>query len=211
MIGSTLSYYRIDEELGRGGMGIVYRGFDTKLDRTVAIKVLPASVVYDAEAKARFYREAKSAAQLSHPHICHVYQVDEAVPADAPYGAEPQPFIAMEFVAGKSVLDLIKEGPLTIEEALRIAAAIAEGLGAAHAKGIVHRDIKPGNVMLDGDGVVKVLDFGLAKTIEATALTRDGGSVGTITYMSPEQARGDDVDGRSDLFSLGVGLWEMLA
>ncbi|MCH8277028.1 MAG: serine/threonine-protein kinase, partial [Bacteroidetes bacterium] len=211
MTGTTLSHYRIDAELGRGGMGVVYKGFDTKLDRTVAIKVLPAEALTNDEDRARFYREAKAAAQLHHPHIASVFEIDEAVPSDAPAGARPRPFIAMEYIDGESLSERIERGPLKLEEAVHLASQIAEALEAAHEKDIVHRDIKSGNVMLTAKGKAKVLDFGLAKTKNSTMLTSMGSTLGTIAYMSPEQARGDEVDGRTDLWSLGVGLYEMIA
>jgi len=210
MIGSTLSHYRIVDELGRGGMGIVYRAEDTKLDRTVAIKVLPSAALASADDRERFYREAKSAAALNHPNIAQVYQIDEAIPSDAPHGTEPSPFIAMEYIAGGTLQDKIKEKPLSLSDAVKIASQVAEALKAAHAKNIVHRDIKSANVMITPDGMAKVLDFGLAKTSQSTKLTRMGSTLGTIAYMSPEQARSEEVDGRTDLWALGVVLYEMI-
>ena len=211
MIGSTLSHYLIEAELGRGGMGIVYKARDTKLDREVAIKVLPSAALASADDRERFYREAKSAAALNHPNIAQVYQIDEAVPSDAPHGTEPSPFIAMEYIAGGTLQDKIKEAPLKLSDAVKIASQVAEALKAAHAKNIVHRDIKSANVMITEDGVAKVLDFGLAKTNQSTMLTRMGSTLGTVAYMSPEQARGQEVDGRTDLYSLGTMLYEMVA
>lgn len=211
MIGTTLSHCLIEAELGRGGMGIVYRGKDTKLDRTVAIKVLPSAALATEDDRARFYREAKSAAALNHPNIAAVYQIDEAVPSDAPHGTQPSPFIAMEFIEGETLEARIKKGPLKLAEAVELAKQIADGLKAAHAKDIVHRDIKAANVMLDGDGRAKILDFGLALTSQSTKLTRMGSTLGTVAYMSPEQARGEEVDARTDLWALGVVLYEMIA
>lgn len=208
--GKLLAHYRIIEELGRGGMGIVYRAEDTKLDRTVAIKVLPAAALSNEDDKARFYREAKAAAQLQHPNIAVVFQVDEAVPQGAS-SEELRPFIAMEFVEGETLEAKIKKGPLNLEEAVRLAKQIASGLQAAHEKEIVHRDIKSGNVMLTEKGEVKILDFGLAQTNASTKLTRMGSTMGTIGYMSPEQARGEEVDARTDLWALGVILFEMIS
>lgn len=210
MIGSKLSHYHILQELGRGGMGIVYKARDTKLDRTVAIKVLPSAALASKDDRERFYREAKSAAQLHHPNIASVFEIDEAVP-DGGDSAEPRPFIAMEFIAGGTLQDKIKEKPLSLSDAVKMASQVAEALKAAHAKNIVHRDIKSANVMITEDGIAKVLDFGLAKTNQSTMLTRMGSTLGTVAYMSPEQARGQEVDGRSDLYSLGTMLYEMIA
>jgi len=211
MIGTTLSHYTIEAELGRGGMGIVYKAQDTKLDRTVAIKVLPSAALASADDRERFYREAKSAAALNHPNIAQVYQIDEAVPSDAPHGTEPSPFIAMEYISGGTLEDLIKKAPLSLADAVKVSSQVAEALKAAHDKDIVHRDIKSANVMITEDGIAKVLDFGLAKTNQSTMLTRMGSTLGTVAYMSPEQARGQEVDGRTDLYSLGTMLYEMVA
>ena len=210
MIGKHLSHYLIESELGRGGMGIVYRAKDTKLNRTVAVKVLPSAALATDEDRARFYREAQSAAQLHHPNIATIFEIDEAVPEDAPHGTQPSPFIAMEFVDGETLHDYIAKGPLKLTEAVQVATQVAEGLKAAHAKDIVHRDIKSANVMLTEDGIAKVLDFGLAKTNQSTMLTRLGSTLGTVAYMSPEQARGQEVDSRTDLYSLGAMLYEMI-
>ena len=211
MTGSTLSHYRILAELGRGGMGVVYKAEDVKLDRTVAIKVLPSAALATEDDKARFYREAKAAAKLHHPNIASVFEIDEAIPSDAPHGTDPSPFIAMEFIEGETLEARIKSGPLKLDEAVRITSEVAEGLKAAHTKDIVHRDIKAANVMLDGDGRAKILDFGLALTAQSTKLTRMGSTLGTVAYMSPEQARGEEVDGRTDIWALGVTLYEMVA
>ena len=211
MIGKHLSHYLIESELGRGGMGIVYRAKDTKLDRTVAIKVLPSAALASDDDRARFYREAKAAAALTHPHIAIIHGVDEVVPEGAPHGTEPSPFIAMEFIDGQTLEDRIKVGPLELDEAVRIAGEIASALKLAHENEIVHRDIKAANVMLAKDGSAKVLDFGLAQTAQSTKLTRLGSTLGTAAYMSPEQARGEAVDRRSDLWSLGVVLYEMIS
>ncbi len=216
MIGSTLSHYKITAELGRGGMGIVYRATDTKLNRDVALKILPAAALASEEDRARFFREAQAAAQLHHPNIATVFEIDEAIPQDAdgnPMAESdgPRPFIAIEFLQGESLQEMIQKGPMKLDEAVRICAQIAAALKAAHAKNIVHRDIKGANVMLTTEGVAKVLDFGLAKTNQSTQLTRMGSTLGTIAYMSPEQAKGQDVDGRSDLYSLGTVFYEMIA
>ncbi len=187
-------------------MGIVYRAEDTKLDRSVALKLLPASALTSEDDRARFYREARAAAALSHPNIAHIYEIDEAEA-----GGESRPFIAMEYIDGETLSDRIAKGPLPIHGAISIASQIAEGLKAAHKKEIVHRDIKSGNVMLTNSGVVKILDFGLAKTAASTKLTQMGSTLGTVAYMSPEQARGEEVDGRTDLWSLGAVLYEMVS
>jgi len=192
-------------------MGVVYKAEDTKLQRTVAIKILPAAALSNDDDRARFYREARAAAALSHPNIATVYEIDEAVPSDAPHGTDPSPFIAMEFLEGQTLEGRIKEGPLKLDDTVRIASEMAKGLKAAHAKEIVHRDIKAANVMLDGDGRAKILDFGLAQTTASTKLTRMGSTLGTVAYMSPEQARGEEVDKRTDIWALGVTLYEMIA
>ena len=210
MVGKSLSHYQITAELGRGGMGIVYRAEDTKLDRTVAIKVLPSAALASEDDRARFYREAKAAAQLHHPHIASVFEIDEAVP-EGSKDDDLRPFIAMEFIEGETLHDRIQNGPLKLEEAVRIASEIASALEAAHEKNIVHRDIKSANVMLTSKGSAKVLDFGLAQTAQSTKLTRMGSTLGTVAYMSPEQARGEEVDLRTDLWSLGAVLYEMIA
>ena len=210
MVGKSLSHYKITAELGRGGMGIVYKAEDTKLDRTVAIKVLPSATLASDDDRARFYREAKAAAALNHPNIASVYEIDEAVASDAPHDAQPSPFIAMEYIEGETLDEYIKRGPLKMEEAVRLASQIASGLEAAHDKEIVHRDIKAANVMLTSNGDAKILDFGLAQTAQSTKLTRMGSTLGTVAYMSPEQAKGESVDHRTDIWSLGALIYEML-
>ncbi len=201
MVGRTISHYRILEKLGEGGMGVVYKAEDTSLRRMVALKFLPHFMLGMSHEKARLVREAQAAAALDHPNICTVYEVDEV-------GGET--FIAMALVDGGTLRDKISEGPLTLDEATDFAIQIAQGLAAAHGKGIVHRDMKPGNVMITSDGRAKILDFGLAKSPECTRLTRTGTTVGTIAYMSPEQTRGVDVDHRTDIWSFGVMFFEML-
>lgn len=216
--GSVISHYRIISQLGRGGMGIVYLAEDTKLARKVALKLLPPHALASEDDRARFYREARATASLNHPNIAHVYEIDESfvIAAEAvtssrtPPDAEKRPFIAMEYIDGETLTERIAKGPLPLKDAVSIATQVADGLKAAHDKNIVHRDIKSGNVMLTGDGVPKILDFGLAKTAASTKLTQMGSTLGTFAYMSPEQARGEEVDGRSDLWSLGVILYEML-
>jgi serine/threonine protein kinase len=219
MIGTTISHYRVIDELGRGGMGIVYKAEDTKLDRIVALKVLPPHALASPDGRARFYREAKAAAALNHLGIAQIYEIDEApgIPSDAKSSdggsTHPgtYPFIAMEYLDGGTLADRIAEGPLPYDEAVSVAGMIAGGLQAAHDKQIVHRDIKSGNIMLTSAGVPKILDFGLAKTAASTKLTQMGSTLGTFAYMSPEQARGEEVDARSDLWSLGVVIYEMIS
>ena len=193
--------YRIVEEIGRGGMGVVYKAEDLKLKRLVALKFLPPHLMNSPELKERFLIEAQAAAALSHPNICVIHEIGEA---------EGQSFIAMECVEGETLRDKIKKGPLASAEALDITAQIASGLGEAHRKGIIHRDIKSANIMVTDKGQAKVMDFGLAKLRGGSSLTKSQTTLGTIAYMSPEQARGDEVDQRSDLWSLGVVLYEML-
>ncbi len=216
MIGSTLSHYEITAELGRGGMGIVYRATDTKLNREVALKILPAAALASEEDRARFFREAQAAAQLHHPNIATVFEIDEAILKDTDGNDVnatdgPRPYIAMEFISGETLQETIKKAPLKLSDVVNITSQVAEALKAAHAKEIVHRDIKSANVMITEEGIAKVLDFGLAKTNNSTMLTRMGSTLGTVAYMSPEQARGQEVDGRSDLYSLGTMMYEMIA
>ena len=201
MINKTISHYRILEKLGEGGMGIVYKAQDTKLDRIVALKFLPKHLLCDQEAKTRFEHEAKTASSLNHPNITTIHEIDEF---------EGECFISMEYVEGKSVKELIKGKPLSIKEILNISIQIAEGLNTAHKKGIVHRDIKSDNIMLTNEGLVKIMDFGLAKLKGATKLTTMGLTLGTLAYMSPEQVQGIELDQRSDMFSFGVVLYEMI-
>lgn len=211
MICTTLSHYSIEAELGRGGMGIVYKARDTKLNREVALKVLPSAALATDDDRARFYREAQAAAQLHHANIATIFEIDEAVPSDAPHGTLASPFIVMEYIEGETLDARIKKGPLKLSEAVRIAMEMAAALELAHSKNIVHRDVKSANVMLTDKGSAKVLDFGLAKTAQSTQLTRLGSTLGTVAYMSPEQARGEEVDLRTDLWALGVVLYEMIA
>ncbi len=204
--GTIISHYRVTGQLGRGGMGIVYKAEDTKLDRTVALKLLPPHALASEDDRARFYREARAAAALNHPNIAHVYEIDESE-----VDGESRPFIAMEYIDGETLADRIEKGPLPLKDAISLAAQVAKGLKAAHEKDIVHRDVKSGNVMLTSAGVPKILDFGLAKTAASTKLTQMGSTLGTVAYMSPEQARGEEVDQRSDVWSLGVILYEMVS
>jgi len=193
--------YRIIEPIGKGGMGVVYKAEDIKLERMVALKFLPFELTEDPEARERFVREAKAAAALSHPHICTIHEIGEE---------ENQYFMAMEYVEGQSLKGKIRKGPLDQAEALDIAIQVAEGLEEAHKKGIVHRDIKPGNIVVTEEGAAKVMDFGLAKVFGTSLITKEAKTMGTVAYMSPEQAQGQSVDHRTDIWSLGVMLYEML-
>ena len=188
MIGQTISHYKITEKLGEGGMGIVYKAQDTKLGRTVALKFLAAHLLKDEEANKRFLREAKAAAALHHPNVCPVYEIGEE---------GGRTFLAMAFIEGEDLDKHIGQGPLKIPEALDISRQIAKGLQAAHDKKIVHRDIKPGNVIVDAEGHVTVMDFGLALLTEGSKLTQLDTTLGTVAYMSPEQAEGAEVDRRT--------------
>jgi serine/threonine-protein kinase len=202
MIGQTISHYRILEKLGEGGMGAVYKAEDTRLKRTVALKFLPPELTCEVEAKQRFIHEAQAASVLDHPNICNIHEIGET--------GDGQLFIAMACYEGETLKLRIAKGRLRIEEAVGIAIQVAQGLQKAHEKGIVHRDIKPANIIITNDGVAKILDFGLAKLAGQAKLTKTGSTFGTAAYMSPEQARGLDVDHRTDIWSLGVVLYEML-
>jgi serine/threonine protein kinase len=201
MVGETIAHYKILEKLGEGGMGVVYKAEDIKLKRTVALKFLPAELVRDPQAKARFLQEARAAAALDHPNICTIHEINEA---------EGRMFIVMAHMKGPSLKDRIAHGPMALDEALDISTQVAEGLRAAHEKGIIHRDIKPANVMLTEKGQAKVMDFGLAKLELGPDVTRTMAIMGTVAYMSPEQARGETVDHRTDIWSFGAMLYEML-
>jgi len=194
--------YRISDEIGRGGMGVVFKAEDIRLKRPVALKLLPFELSQSPEARERFVREAQAAAALDHPNICTVYEVEER---------EGQAYIAMTYIDGQSIKEKIAQGPLKIEETLDIAVQVAEGLKEAHRKGIVHRDIKPANVMLTAKGQAKIMDFGLARLENAGDLTKTAIVMGTVAYMSPEQALGKKVDHRTDIWSFGCLLYEMLA
>jgi len=208
MIGKTITHYKILEKLGGGGMGVVYKAEDTKLGRTVALKFLPPSFSSDEEAKKRFINEAQSASILDHPNICTVYEIGET--EDLPDVAGGKLFISMACYEGETLKDKIVKGPIEIDEAIKITLQICEGLEKAHKKGIVHRDIKPANIFITTDGIVKILDFGLAKSKSQTQLTQLGSTLGTVDYMSPEQANGNTVDKRTDIWSVGVVLYEMI-
>ncbi len=201
MIGQSISHYKILEKLGEGGMGIVYKAEDTRLGRTVALKFLPPELTRDTKARERFIQEARAASALDHPNICTIYEINEA---------QGRTFIAMAFVEGENLQKKIELGPLKIDEALNIAIHVAQGLHEAHERGIVHRDIKPANIMLTPRGQVKIMDFGLAKLAGSKQITEKEVTPGTVAYMSPEQTRGDEVDQRTDIWSLGVVLYEMV-
>ncbi|GMR22401.1 MAG: hypothetical protein BMS9Abin37_0749 [Acidobacteriota bacterium] len=202
MLGEKVSHYRIEDKLGGGGMGVVYRATDLKLGRVVALKFLPPELSNDAERKERFIIEAKAASVLDHPNIGTIYEVDET--------KDGRLFIAMAYYKGETLKKKILCGPIPLDEAVNITRQIARGLEKVHAEDIVHRDIKPANVILTEDDLAKILDFGLAKLVTMTSITGSGAAMGTPAYMSPEQTRGSDVDARTDLWSLGVLLFEMV-
>ncbi|HCV42181.1 MAG TPA: hypothetical protein DGH68_01760 [Bacteroidetes bacterium] len=200
MIGQTIAQYRILEKLGEGGMGVVYKAEDTKLKRTVALKFLPQSVSSNDQDKERFLQEAQSASALNHPNVCTIYDIQSF---------ESQTFIVMEYVEGKTLREA--KHTISMKQAVDAAAQIAEGLAAAHEKGIIHRDIKSDNIMLRSDGRAQIMDFGLAKLQGVSSLTKEGSTIGTTAYMSPEQVQGLEADHRTDIFALGVVMYELLA
>jgi len=203
VIGKIISHYRVIEKLGGGGMGVVYKAQDTNLDRTVALKFLPPHLLADKEAEQRFISEAKAASSLDHPNICTIYDIGKT--------DDDQLFIALAYYDGETLKKKIEKGPIKIEDAIDTIIQVAEGLKRAHKKGIAHRDIKPANIFITNEGIVKILDFGLAKTSGEPSITNLGSTVGTVSYMSPEQSKGEEVDHRTDIWSLGVVLYQMLS
>ena len=194
--------YKILKEIGRGGMGVVFKASDTRLHRTVALKFLSPLLTEDSEAKERLQREARAAADLDHPNICTIYEIDEEA---------GQPYISMAFLKGKTLKEMLDSGPMELELALSYVKQISSGLKEAHARGVVHRDVKPANIMITAKDQIKIMDFGLAKLGQAAPLTQTARTMGTPAYMSPEQVRGKSVDHRSDIWSLGCVFYEMLA
>ena len=205
MINQSISHFKILEKLGEGGMGVVYKAEDTQLERIVAVKFLPREIAAQDEVKKRFKIEAKAAAALNHPNIATIYQIEEV---------DDKLFIVMEYIEGRELSQIVRadgHAPLPVDDILNYATQIAEGLQAAHEKGVVHRDIKSTNIMITNKGQIKIMDFGLAKLADQTQLTQDGTTVGTIAYMSPEQAQGAAIDQRTDIWAFGVVLYEMLS
>lgn len=200
MIGSKISHYQIVEKLGEGGMGVVYKAIDTTLDRPVALKFVSSAVTTDKTIKERLMREAKACAALNHPNITTIYEFGED---------DDRAFIAMEYVEGRTLQEITIEKRLEIQEILEVARQVTDALSTAHKKGIIHRDLKPANIMQDVTGRIKVMDFGLAKLAQASLLTISGATLGTAAYMSPEQAQGIDLDHRSDIYSMGVILYQL--
>jgi serine/threonine protein kinase len=201
MIGKTISHYKILEKLGEGGRSTVYKAEDIRLQRIVAIKIMSEKLLKNPKARLRFLREAQTVAQLDHPNICAVYEVDSA---------EGLTFIAMACIEGQSLSRKTEKGPLEIDEATDIGLQAARGLNAAHKKKIIHRDVKDGNIMINGEGIVKILDFGLSKPLEKEDITKPRAILGTVPFMSPEQATGEPVDYGADIWSLGVVMYRML-
>src|SRR6202022_1058317 len=212
LVGTLLSgRFRLEELIGAGGMSTVYRATDTTLERDVAIKLMHREIASDSAQLERFRREARSVARLSHPHIVTVIDAGEEPSPDGDHPEVGAPYIVLEYVEGETLKDLIRrEGPLEIPQALAYAIEIARALGAAHERQIVHRDVKPQNVLIGDEGGAKITDFGIARTLTEEGLTMDGRVLGTTDYVSPEQALGQPVTGQSDLYSLGIVLYEML-
>src|SRR5580693_151470 len=215
LIGTVIGgRYRLDAEIGRGGMSTVYRAFDTVLERPVAIKLMHREIAADADQLERFRREARSVAQLNHPHVVTVIDAGEELSPDGQRPGEADvgtPYIVLEYVDGETLKDVIRrEGPLEIPQAVAYAIEVARALGAAHERQIVHRDVKPHNILISEEGGAKITDFGIARTLTEEGLTVAGRVLGTTDYVSPEQALGQAVTGQSDLYSLGIVLYEML-
>jgi serine/threonine protein kinase len=202
MTGSQISHYQIEERLGEGGMGVVYRALDTKLGRKVALKFLPAFVSQKEEEKARFLHEARTTSGLDHPNIATIYEVNEA---------DDKIFYAMQLVEGVTLKDLRRQGPVTNKQIIQLATQVADGLAHAHDRDVVHRDIKPQNIMVTREGRAIILDFGLAMLLTQESVSGETSTAGTAAYISPEQAQGDPATPQSDLFSLGVVLYELVA
>src|ERR1700751_1050604 len=205
MIGRTISHYAVLEQIGAGGMGVVYRAHDERLDRDVALKVLSPELSGDQEFLARFRREARTLSKLNHPNVATVHDFDTEAGTS---------FIVMELVQGKSLIETIRKGPSAENELVRLAVQLLDGLRAAHAEGIIHRDLKPGNLRETLDGRLKILDFGLALTLQSDmdvtqSIASTTGVVGTLPYMAPEQLRGEYIDARTDIYSAGVVLYEL--
>ena len=202
VIGETVSHYRIVSELGHGGMGVVYKAEDLRLGRFVALKFLPPDLMRDPDAKRRFFQEARAASALDHANVCTIHDIEET--------SDGRIFLSMALCDGETLKRRLERGAVPPVEAARIALLVARGLARVHQMGIVHRDVKPGNIMVTADGETKLLDFGIARLSGGGDLTRTGTTLGTIAYMAPEHVRGGDADERSDVWALGVVLYEML-
>ncbi len=199
---TQIAHFKILEELGRGGLGVVYKAEDIKLHRTVALKFLPLDLTQDTEAKERFIHEAQAASAIDHANICTIHEINET--------DDGQLYIVMAYYEGETLKEKLKQGALAVDKATNILVQVSNGLAVAHEAGIIHRDIKPANIMITKRGEVKNLDFGLAKLAGQSRITKTGTTVGTVAYMSPEQAQGEEVDHRTDIWSLGVVFYEIL-